>query len=211
MLKVTANPAMPPKREASAIASANKGPTTNKNSTVYCRLRIHHIEYSAGSAGVAANRLIAAVMNASGATKHKTASQISKSWRPAETPVVWKYSPTPDLAWVSPSQAAVNSPHKRVLIQRVPQAARMRAGCIRTGFSVALEISGSANGRIKTANAQIAHDLRWRIVAKVSRKRRMVLCQVIKLLRPLQVWSPPWKWLAFLPSISTTLGIDIES
>jgi hypothetical protein len=59
-------------------------------------------------------------------------------------------------------------------IQRVFQAAWMRAGCTSSGFSVALEISGSANGRAITAKTQIAQALRWKIVANVRRKSLMV-------------------------------------
>ena len=211
MSRVTVKPVMPPKREASAVARANNGAVTSRKSAAYCRLIVHHIACSAGSAGLAANWQMSAVMMVSGATKLNTASQISKSWRVAETPVVWKYSPTPVLALVSPSRAAVNKPQSRVQVQSVPQAARIRAGWTSSGFSVALEISGSAKGRAITAKAQIAQALRWRIVANVSRKSLMAGVQFIKFLRALQVWPFSLRWRALWPSIISALGISIES
>src|SRR6478735_2953957 len=192
MPRVTAKLAIPPKREARAVPRASSGAMTSRKIATYWRVRIPHIARSAGSAGAVANWQMAAVSSASGATKQNTASQISNSWRVGERPVVWKYSPTPDFALLSPSRAAVKNPHSKVQHQSVPQAAWMRAGCTRIGFSVALEIHGRTNGRASTAKAQIAQDLRWRIVAKVRRKRRMG--QFKRFLRPLQVWPGSWRW-----------------
>ncbi len=75
----------------------------------------------------------------------------------------------PDVALSSPCLAAVKNPHSKVQHHSVFQAARMRAGWTKLGFSVALEISGRANGSRITASRQMAHALRWKMVAIVSR------------------------------------------
>ena len=127
----------------------------------------------------------------------------------AEVPVVRKYSPMPDLALLSPSRAAVNKPQTSEQIQRVFHEARILAGCTSSGFSVALEMTGSTKGSRSTARAQIAQALRWKIVTSV--RRNSLMAQFRRFLSWLQVWPLPSKWRALWPSIIRALGISIES
>src|SRR5688572_18918075 len=105
-------PVMLPKREATDIASAASGAIARRKSRPYWRLVVIHMLRSAGRAGLAARMHTTDASRGSGARKVSSDSHISSNWRVLDTPVVRKYSPTPERALLSPSLAAVKKPQK---------------------------------------------------------------------------------------------------